>query len=151
MNIRHPKDFWAGVMYLAIGLGATLMARRYNMGTAVRMGPGFFPMVLAALLGLVGLASVVRSFCHDGETIVPLAWRPLSLVLGSIVLFGLLIRGLGLGPSVLLTVLIGASASARFRWRAAVPLALATAAFSIAVFVKALGAPFPILGSWFGL
>lgn len=151
MGAKHPKDFWAGVMYLVIGIGAVLIARNYNLGTAGRMGPGYFPTILAGLLALIGAASIVRSYFHEGEAITPFAWRKLAQVIGSIVLFGILVRGAGLAIALMLLVLISAWASVYFKWKSALLLALGTTVFSVLLFVKALGVPFPILGSWFGI
>ena len=90
--IKHPKDFYAGLMYAAIGLGAIFIARDYNLGSSVRMGPGYFPTVLGGLLALVGFVSIARSFLRVGEAIEPFFWKGIILVLGSAVLFGLLAR-----------------------------------------------------------
>ncbi len=147
--IRNPKDFWAGLIYLGIGLGAFHLAQDYEMGTAVRMGPGYFPKVLASLLGLIGLIALVRSFLRPGEAIGRLAWRPAFLVLGATVLFGLLVRGAGLALSLFVLVLVSAYASRQFRWRPTLLLALGLTVFSVLVFLKGLGIPLPLLGSWF--
>lgn len=150
MAIKHPKDFWTGVLYLAIGAGSALASTRYGMGSAVRMGPGYFPAVLGILLAVVGLVSLVRGFLRKGAPITPFAWKSLALILGGIVLFGLLVSGAGLVVALLLLVLMSAWASVHFRLRSALLLAVCTTAFSVLVFVKALGVPLPILGSWFG-
>jgi hypothetical protein len=62
MKIRNQKDFWAGLMFLAFGLAFAIVARNYQMGTAVRMGPAYFPTVLGALMALLGAIVLVRSF-----------------------------------------------------------------------------------------
>ena len=149
--IKHPKDFYAGLMYALIGATAIIIARGYNMGTSVRMGPGYFPTVLGGLLVLVGVISIVRSFTHSGEAIKRFYWKEISLVLGSVVLFGVLVRGLGLVPSLILLVVASAWASEKFQLKTALILAVVTAAFSALVFVKGLGLPFVIFGPWLGL
>jgi hypothetical protein len=147
--IKHPKDFYAGLMYAAIGMGAVLIARGYNLGTSVRMGPGYFPTVLGALLILVGVISMIRAFFHDGEVIKTFSWKEICLVLGSTVLFGVLVRGAGLVPSLILLVLVSAWASDKFKLKTALLLAILTSVFSALVFVKGLGLPFAIIGPWF--
>ncbi len=149
--IRHPKDFYAGLMYAAIGIGAIMIARGYNMGTSVRMGPGYFPTMLGALLIFVGVISMVRAFLHQGEPIKAFYWKELFLVLGSVVLFGVLVRGAGLVPSLILLVIVSAWASDKFKIKTALLLAILTSAFSALVFVKGLGLPFSIIGPWFGM
>ena len=148
--IRNPKDFWAGLIYLAVGLGALYVAQDYAMGTAVRMGPGYFPKVLGSVLALIGLIALVRGFLRPGEAIGRLAWREALLVLGATVLFGLLVRGLGLAISLLVLVVVSAYASRQFRLRPILLLAVGLAAFSVLVFIKGLGIPLPLLGSWIG-
>jgi len=150
--IKHPKDFYAGLMYAAVGGVAALIATRYNFGSNVRMGPGYFPMVLSLLLVAAGVASMARSFLRKGESekIAPFAWREIALVLGSVVLFGVIVRGAGLAPSLILLLLISAYASRRFSFKASVVLALASTVLSVLVFVKGLGLPLAAFGSWFG-
>ena len=147
--IKHPKDFYAGLMYASVGVAAAWIARDYTMGSAVRMGPAYFPTLLSVLLIMVGVASLIRSFFHRGEAIKAFAWKELGLVLGSIVLFGLLVRVAGLAVALVLLVVISAWASPLFKFKSAILLALVTTAASILVFVKGLGLPFAILGSWF--
>jgi len=151
LRIRSQQDFGAGLLYAAFGLAALLMARDYGMGTASRMGPGYFPTALGALLLLTGIASVVRSFFRDGKPIGAVAWKGAALVTAATVLFGLLLRPAGLVPALVALILVGASASSRFRfeWRAGA-LMLALIAFCALVFVKGLGLPVPLLGHWFG-
>lgn len=146
--IRSPKDFWAGLIYICIGLGAVYIAQDYPMGTAVRMGPGYFPRVLGSVLALIGLISLARSFLRPGESIGRLAWREALLVLGGTVVFGLLVRGAGLALSLIVLVVVSAYASRQFRLRASVLLALGLAVFSVLVFIKGLGIPLPLWGSW---
>lgn len=147
--IKHPKDFYAGLMYATVGAGAVLIARGYNLGTSVRMGPGYFPTVLGGLLILVGIVSMIRAFLHEGDAIKSFAWKEIFLLLGSVILFGLVVRGAGLVVSLSLLVLVSAWASDKFKWKTAVLLAILTSAFSSLVFVKGLGLPFAIIGPWF--
>jgi len=149
--IKHPKDFYAGLMYAAIGVGAIIIARNYNMGTSVRMGPGYFPTMLGGLLTLVGAISMIRAFLHSGEAIKPFYWKELFLVLGSVALFGVLVRGAGLVPSLILLVITSAWASDKFRLKTALLLAVLASLLSAMVFVKGLGLPFSIIGPWFGI
>jgi len=148
--IRNPKDFWAGLIYLGIGLGAVYIAQDYEMGTAVRMGPGYFPNVLGSALALIGLIALLRSFMRPGEAIGRLAWREALLVLGATAIFGMLVRGAGLALSLLVLVVISAYASRQFRLRSSVLLALGLALFSVLVFIKGLGIPLPLWGKWLG-
>lgn len=148
--IRHPKDFWIGVIFLFIGLAAVVIGRTYTMGTAGRMGPGYFPAVLGWLLALIGVIAVVRSFFREGEPIGRLAVKESALILSAVLLFGFLIRGGGVLIAVFAVVLGSAYASGKFRWRSAVPLALGLSIFAMVVFIQLLGLPIAIVGPWFG-
>ncbi|MBI5936257.1 MAG: tripartite tricarboxylate transporter TctB family protein [Betaproteobacteria bacterium] len=147
--IRSPKDFWAGLIYLAVGLFALYVAQDYAMGSAVRMGPGYFPKVLGSLLALIGLIALVRGLLRPGEAIGRLAWRETLIVLGATMLFGLLLRGGGLVLSLVVLVVASAYASRRFKLKPAVLLAAGLAAFCVLVFIKGLGIPLALLGRWF--
>ncbi|MCX7174734.1 MAG: tripartite tricarboxylate transporter TctB family protein [Proteobacteria bacterium] len=149
--IKHPKDFYAGTMYFSLGAAAAYIARDYTMGSAIRMGPAYFPTMLAILLMIVGAISVVRSFVSKGESIDAFAWKEVGLIIGSIVLFGVLVRGAGLGPALVLLVLVSAWASPEFKLKTALLLAVITTVLSVLVFVTGLGLPFPILGPWVGM
>jgi hypothetical protein len=146
--IRHPKDFWSGIIFLAIGLAAIYIAQDYGMGTAGRMGPAYFPTALGSLLGLVGAACLVRSFVHKGDAIGKLYVKELSMVLAAVLLFGLLMRGAGLVPAAVVLVMLSAWASPKFHFGKAAVLAAGLALFAVVLFVKLLGLPMPIFGPW---
>jgi hypothetical protein len=148
--IRHPKDFWTGLIFLFFGLGAVLVGQDYPMGRAGRMGPAYFPTVLGSLLALIGLIAVVRSFVRPGEAVGRFYVKEVALILAAIVLFGFLMRGAGLVPAALVLILLSAYASPRFRWGEALLLAAGLALFAVVVFVKLLGLPMPVFGPWLG-
>ena len=150
LRIRSQKDFGAGLLYAGFGLAAVLMARDYGMGSASRMGAAFFPTALGTLLLLIGVASLVRSFFSVGKPIGAIAWKAAVLVPAGTVLFGLLLRHAGLLAALAALILLSASASSRFRleWRAGALMAVLIT-FCALVFVKGLGLPVPLVGSWF--
>lgn len=149
--IRSPKDFWTGVVYVAFGGAAFWIAREYGLGTASRMGPGYFPMVLSSLLMLFGVIAIVRSLIVPGEAIGKWAIKAGVLILGATVLFGFLLPRAGLVIALLVLVLMCASASEKFSFdMKAIAGLVGLVAFCVLVFVKGLGVPMPLLGSWFG-
>ena len=148
--IRNPKDFWAGVIYVAVGLVAIIIGRDYGMGTASKMGPAYFPTVLGGLLALIGLISIVRSLLRPGEPLGVFAYKGAALVLIPMALFGGLVRGTGIVIALVVLVIMSAYASIKFRWGPSVALAIGLAVFSVLVFIKGLGIPLPLLGPWFG-
>lgn len=149
--IRNPKEFWSGIMFIFFGVAALYIAQHdYPMGSAGRMGPGYFPSVLAGLLTLIGVVAVVRSLFRSGEAVGQFAFRQTFLVLGGVLLFAALVRTAGLVVAILVLTVVSISASSQFRWKSAVIFAIAAVIFCVLVFVKGLGVPMPILGSWFG-
>ena len=148
--VRNARDFWSGVGFVTVGVAAVLLVRDSAIGTATRMGPGYFPTVLGLLLALLGVVLVTRGFLTRGDPIRGLAVRPLVLVLGATLLFGLSVRGVGLVVALVVLVLVSAAASRLVRWRAAVVLAIGLTVFSALAFVKVLGLPLPLVGRWFG-
>jgi len=147
--IKAPKDFWTGVIYLGVGALGILIGREYSFGSAGRMGPGYFPFVISCLLLLFGVITVVRSFLTTGEPVGALAWKAIAWVVGSVVAFGLLLPTAGLVVAMLVLVLMSAAASDKFRfeWAATAGL-VGLVVFCSVVFVKGLGVPMPLFGSW---
>lgn len=133
-----------------IGLAAVIIGRDYNMGTAGKMGPAYFPTILGGLLTLIGLAAMVRAFFRDGEPIGKFAVKETILILTGVLLFGFLVRGAGLVVAVFAIIMFSAYASAKFKWIPAIALAVGAAVFAVVVFVEALGLPIAIFGPWFG-
>ena len=148
--IRSYKDFWTGLIYIFFGSSAIIIARDYGMGTATKMGPSYFPTVLSGLIIIIGIISLVRSFLKTGTPIGRFTFKGLALIIASTVLFGLLVRGTGLVIALPLLVIVSAFASKDFRWVPSLLMAAGLTLFCIAVFLKGLGIPLPILGSWFG-
>jgi hypothetical protein len=150
-HVLQKKDFWAGVLYIAFGAAAFWIGRDYSMGTAGRMGAGYFPTVLSVILMLIGLLSTARAFLQAGQPVGAIAWKPLALVVGSTALFGLLLPTTGLVVALAVLILTSAFASQHFRLDPkSVTGLILLVAFCTLVFVKALGVPLPLVGSWFG-
>lgn len=149
IKISSPKDFWAGLIYIAIGAAAIWIGSAYRFGVAGRMGPGYFPFVLASGLVAVGVVSFVRSFVVPGGGIGKIAWKPLFVILLANLLFGFLLPRAGLVVALIALTLVSAAASREFRfeWRASLGLGVLVL-FCALVFVKGLGVPMPIVGSW---
>lgn len=148
--IRNPKDFLSGLMFLAFGGSAILLAQDYPMGQAIRMGPGYFPTVLGVLLCLVGAVCVVRSLMAAGTPVERIAIKPLLLVTVSTLVFGVLLRNAGLIAALAASILISSAASSKFTVKAAALTIVLLTAFCYLVFLKALGLPIPVLGPWLG-
>ncbi len=144
MKIRAPRDFWAGLMFIAFGLGFALVAQNYQMGTSVRMGPAYFPTYLGGILAVIGIAILIESFFAKGDPVPKFYFRPLILIVLSVVLFGILLKPLGLVLSLAILVGLGAFGGFEFKLKEVVILYVVLAIFSVLVFVKGLGLPIPV-------
>ena len=192
MRIKSPKDFWAGLMF--IGFGAFFMIwalTHYQMGSAVRMGPAYFPTVLGGLMVFLGVLVLIESFAMEGPPIAmpfnivhliiamllyaALGWifkqlgiggdyailigtmalvvlsvlylpatKPLVLISAACVIYGYLMKPLGLVLATLLLIFVAAFAGHEFKWKEVVILYVILIVFSILVFVKGLTLPFPV-------
>jgi len=144
MRIRSPKDFWAGLIFIAIGGGFVLLAQQYRLGDMHRMGPAMFPTLVGALLAALGLIVALRSFALDGAAVPRFDARPIGVSILAIVLFGIALQWLGLIAAVAVLVLVGAYAARDVRPLENLALAAALIVFSVAVFVWLLGLPLPL-------
>jgi putative tricarboxylic transport membrane protein len=147
--IRNARDFWAGVLFLGLGGAFVIIGQDYRMGTARSMGPAYFPVVLGALLALVGAATIIRGLIRRGEPLKGFALKEAVLILGSAVSFGLLLRTAGLPVAVAAMVVVGGLASIHFRWTWFSLVAVGLAAFCSLIFIQGLGLPIPLVGWWF--
>lgn len=137
-----------GALFIALGLIFAYESWMLDMGTALRMGPGYFPLFLALLLLVLGIVIVIQATRVQGELVGPIAWRGMLLILPAPILFGLTVRGLGFIPAVFLTALFASFASLRMKPLTALILAVAVTIFSYLVFSRGLGLPFRSFGPW---
>ncbi len=133
------------MLFLFFGGVAAWVARDYPMGSAVRMGPGYFPLVLGVLLALLGFANCVRGMGIKGGRIEGMRLRPLLLILGAVGIFAIAIESAGIVVSTVLTVALAAAASPESRPREVVFLAIVLLALAVGVFTYALGLPFKLM------
>ena len=144
MTIRAPKDFWSGMMFVAFAAVALLSARGYSLGSAGKMGPGYFPLLLGSVLTLIGMILIARSFVVVGEHVGQLKIVPLAVVALAVCLFAVSIETFGLVVALFLVTVISARASREFRLIEAGLLAAVLAAFAVGVFVYGLRLPLPV-------
>ncbi len=144
-----PTDAVAGVLFIAFGLFFGLTSfLDLEIGTALRMGPGYAPLVLAVILTLLGLLILLGSLRSAPEPVGRLAWRGMAFLLPAPILFGLTVRGLGFVAAIFLATLMASFASPRMKAWQAVLLALTVTLFATLVFSVALGLPFRRFGPW---
>jgi hypothetical protein len=150
VKIKSPKDFWSGLMFIAFGLFFLIWGvTHYQMGTAVRMGPAYFPAVLGGLLAVLGIAVLANGLVTAGPPVPKMYFRPVFFITLGVVLYGYLMKPLGLLLATGALVYVSAYGGHEFKWKEATILFVILAAFSWLVFVKGLTLPFPIWPAYF--
>jgi hypothetical protein len=147
VKIKSQKDFWAGLMFIVVGVGFSLGALNYSFGQSARPGPGYFPFGLGILLAILGAFTLFESLTietEDGEPVGAFAWRPLLIIIGSIVLFGVLLPRAGMLIALPLLVITSALAGDEFHWGEAILNAVILTVFSWLVFIYGLKLTIPL-------
>ena len=147
MKIKSQRDFVSGLMFVTVGVGFAIGATAYPFGGSAKPGPGYFPLLLGLIQALLGAVVLFKSLTvetEDGEPIGGLALKPLLLILGGVVLFGVLLPRAGLVIAVPVLVIIASFAGDEFHWKGVLITAALLTAGSWLVFVKSLGLVIPV-------
>jgi hypothetical protein len=153
LRIKSERDFWSGVMFIAIGIGFAVGAGNYSLGTSARPGPGYFPLMLSVIMAILGAIVLFKSLTIEtegGDRVGAFAWRPLLIVVASIVVFGLLLPRLGLFTTVPILILMVSFATTEFTWVGTLVNAVALTIFAWLVFVVGLKLTIPLYPAAFG-
>ena len=146
-RVKSPQDLGAGVVFVAIGLAGAYFGKDLSFGTAGRMGPGYFPIILSWIIVAVGLVLGLTAVTVEGPPIEPVQLRPIVVIIAAILVFGFLISTAGLAIAAVLLTVLAAYARRDVDLREAVLLGIGLAAFTIVVFVYGLSQPLP---AWWG-
>jgi hypothetical protein len=147
MKLRSQEDFWAGVMFVACGIAAIVIARDYPMGSAMRMGPGYFPTLIGGALILLGALVSLFSFRHDGQGIGRFPWRAIVMMSVAFAAFAWGIDNIGFVPALAILIVLSSLSSRHSKW---IEIAIETVVLIVgcwAVFIYGLELPFPL---WWG-
>ncbi len=144
MKIKSPKDFWAGLMFVGFGLFFLVVARNYQMGSAVRMGPAYFPTVLGGMMAVLGGIVLFQSLLFDGPKVPQLSFKPIFFISLALLLFGYLLKPIGFVLAIAVMVFVSAFGGHEFKTKEVAILAVVLIIFSVLVFVKGLTLPFPL-------
>jgi hypothetical protein len=141
-SLFNNKDFLAGLLMIGVGAIAFFMALNYPFGTSLRMGPGYFPRVLAGILITFGIIVGLRGL-RTGEKVEGIwGWKPLAFITLALVSFGWLMDRIGLIPSLVVLFFVSAFAGHEFKFKEVIILAIAMIAFAYGVFIYGLGLPY---------
>ena len=153
--IKSQKDFFAGLLFLVLGVAFALGARTYNVGTGARMGPGYFPLMLGVVLALLGAIEIIKALVtgkRGGDKVGKWAWRPICYVLGANLAFGVLLGGLpsikvpamGMIAAIYALTIIASLAGERFKLKDVLILATILAVGSYLAFIVLLKLQIPV-------
>lgn len=153
MRIKNQKDFWAGIMFMGFGLFFAGLGTQYPMGIAARIGPGYFPTALGGIVILLGIVVSVGGLSAKptAEKVDEFHFPTLLLILGSIVLFGLLLKPLGLIISLFILIAVSSYASHEFSWKATLINAAVLIGLCLVVFIWGLTLELKLWPSLIGL
>jgi len=147
LKIKSEKDFWSGLMFIAVGLGFAWGATEYSFGSSARPGPAYFPFGLGILMAVLGAMVLFKALTFEvegGDKIGPWAWKPLVVIVASVAGFGFLLPKLGMVISLPLLVFAAAAAGDEFRWKEALVNAVLLTAMSWGIFIKGLSLTIPL-------
>lgn len=153
MKIKSQKDFWSGLMFVLVGLAFAWGALDYRFGSSARPGPGYFPFglgMLQAILGAVLLFKSLTIATKDGDPIGGFAWKPLSIIVGSVALFGVLLPWLGMFIALPVLVILSSMAGDEFNWIGALLTAALLTVFCWIIFIWGLSLTIPLVPSFLG-
>ena len=154
MNVREGvrkalPDLMAGAVFLAFGVAFGLTAATYEIGTPLAMGPGFFPLALAAILVVLGVAVIAGGFLSQTDAVVGhIPWRGIALLTLAFIIFGLTVRNLGVGPSLFVATLLASLGSQRTSWLGAIAIAAGLTVLTVLIFIVGLQLRLPLFGPW---
>jgi uncharacterized membrane protein YhhN len=155
VNIKSQKDFFAGLMFMGVGVAFAWGATTYNVGSGARMGPGYFPLMLGVLMAVLGIAITFKALVIEtegGDKIGKWAWKPLVFIILANLTFGILLAGLpsikfpAFGMIIAIYALTFIASMAETGWKVKNTFVLATvlAIGSYIAFVKVLKLQFPV-------
>ena len=145
MEFRGNRDFWAGLMFFGIGAAAMLIARDYPFGSTLRMGAGYFPILLGAILILFGIYIMAKGLRRHEKIEGTWSLRALIVLPVITIVFGVLLDNAGFIPALAVLCLGSAAAGSEFKWGEVLLFTLLLTVLSLAVFIWGLGLPYPLI------
>ncbi len=147
MKIKSQRDFWSGLMFVTVGLGFAWGSLEYSFGSSARPGPAYFPFGLGLLLAVMGAVVWFASITvetEDGDRIGAIAWKPLLIITGAVVMFAFILPRLGMVVSLPLLIIVSALAGDEFHWKDALLNTLILTIGSWLIFIKGLNLVLPL-------
>lgn len=143
-GVKGPQDLGAAVVFIVIGIAGLVFGQELAFGTSAKMGPGYFPAILSSLILLLGVGLLIHSFIVEGPPIEAVQFRPIILIVASILVFGYLLTLLGLVITALLMTLVAAYARREVNLKENIYLGIGLSIFTVLIFVRGLSQPLPV-------
>ena len=166
MNIKSQKDFWSGLMFIAVGVAFAWGATAYSFGAScppadpcatslwarfiqlsARPGPGFFPFGLGTLMAVLGGLVLFKALTFEvegGDRIGPWAWKPLSMITATVAIFGWTLPHVGMVLALPILVVVAALAGDEFHWKDALINSIILTIGSWIIFIYGLKLTIPL-------
>jgi hypothetical protein len=141
---RNNRDFWSGVFFILIGAAAMIISRDYPFGSALRMGPGYFPTVLGGIVVVFGIYVLIKGVINNEKVKGNWSLRALFVLPLSTVVFGIMMENVGFVPALMVLIVVSAMAGKEFKWVEILIMSVVMAAVCTGVFIYGLGLPYPL-------
>jgi hypothetical protein len=145
VELSNNKQFLSGLMFLGIGAVSIFIAQDYPMGSALRMGPGYFPIVLGGIIGIFGIYELVKGLLKPEAVQGNWSLRALIILPLAAVVFGVLMEYAGFIPAMIALMMLSALSSNEFKFWEQLALAIGLTIASVGLFIYGLGLPYPLL------
>jgi hypothetical protein len=143
-KIKSLENFWSGVLFIGFGAATIVLCRDYPSGSAVSMGPGYFPTAVGYILAVLGTIIAATSLKIEGEGITPFAWRPIILLSMAFAGYGLALDRIGFLSALLVLIVLSSAAGRDFKWKEVLIMSAALIAGCWVLFIKLLALPLPL-------
>lgn len=141
---RNNRDFWAGIFFILTGAAAMIISRDYPMGTALRMGPGYFPTVLGGIIIVFGIYVLIKGVMNNEKVVGNWSIRPLIVLPAATWIFGTVMEKFGFVPALVILIYTSALAGKEFKFVEVTLLAIGLTVASVGMFIYGLGLPYPL-------
>jgi hypothetical protein len=146
---RNNRDFFAGLVYITTGAVGMIIALDYPFGSALRMGPGYFPTVLGGMMIAFGVAVLLMGVKNNEKIKGGWSIRALIVLPIAAVVFGYVMEHVGFIPALALLIPLAAASGNEFKWKEIIPLTIGLIVISLSIFIWGLGLPYPLIkGLW---
>jgi hypothetical protein len=154
MKIKSQRDFWSGLMFISVGIAFAWGATNYNFGSSARPGPGYFPFGLGILLALLGglvLFKALTIEVEGGDPVGAFAWKPLTMILGAVIIVGFALPRLGMAVTLPLLIVVSSLAGDEFRLKEALINSVVLTVGCWVIFIYGLKLTIPLWPVFLGL